>query len=578
MSIPIIVGFSQNNRVPGYYGETVYGAGAISAASIPLTLILVGTMGTGGTATPNQDIVPIPDANTADVAFLPGFELARMCYGALKFPGVTLFAAPVPEAGSAAAATQVITISGSWTATGQVTYRHNGVVYSAVVRSTDTIATACTSIAAQFNNNPRNPFTAAATATQVILTAKSKGARGNAFITFQDTSLAPSGFVSKISGSTWVASTAYTTTGPISFVVPVTANGYYYKCTTAGTTVASPEPTWPTTIGGTVTDGSVVWTCWGQILTGGATTMGGGVGTESVATLLAILGPLYFNRIVPAQNDATNLGLWLAQLTTQAGPTVGILGHLTTATNGSAAAANTLATGAGMNSQRMQLLNQVNGETAPWENAAWMGALRCTAEQIDPASAYDDVQVMTAVPQAMAADRPTNAILQVAINSGVTQIYTDPSGTKALICRSVTTHTLTGGVPDYRTLDTGDAYVPDFIRQDFGLYWSTVLKPNNPRSADDPPADKKELVAGILTPSAVESAATMKLRNYAKGILTSAATPVAATIAPIVIDVDDNLPDFGWDPVAKRIMGVIPCVPAPSTHQLGVSVRGVSSV
>lgn len=59
----------------------------------------------------------------------------------------------------------------------------------------------------------------------------------------------------KIRGK-WTGSTAVTTA---SYVVPTSANGRLYKCTTAGTT-GSTEPTWPTTNGGTVNDGTAVWT------------------------------------------------------------------------------------------------------------------------------------------------------------------------------------------------------------------------------------------------------------------------------------------------------------------------------
>ncbi len=52
-------------------------------------------------------------------------------------------------------------------------------------------------------------------------------------------------------------STAYTV-GQI--VKPTTDNGYFFRCTTAGTSAAGGDPTWNTTVGGTTTDGTVVWT------------------------------------------------------------------------------------------------------------------------------------------------------------------------------------------------------------------------------------------------------------------------------------------------------------------------------
>jgi len=55
----------------------------------------------------------------------------------------------------------------------------------------------------------------------------------------------------------WTASHTYAL-GDIA--IPTTNNGFWYECTTAGTS-GTTEPTWPTTEGLTVTDNTVVWTC-----------------------------------------------------------------------------------------------------------------------------------------------------------------------------------------------------------------------------------------------------------------------------------------------------------------------------
>lgn len=55
---------------------------------------------------------------------------------------------------------------------------------------------------------------------------------------------------------TWAVGTIYTSN---EYRVPTVANGYAYQVTVAGTSHATTQPTWPTTVGATVTDGTVTW-------------------------------------------------------------------------------------------------------------------------------------------------------------------------------------------------------------------------------------------------------------------------------------------------------------------------------
>lgn len=62
--------------------------------------------------------------------------------------------------------------------------------------------------------------------------------------------------------SAWVAATNYAIGNR---VIPTVVNGYYYEVTTdAGSSHATTEPTWPTTIGSTVVDQGITWTCAGE--------------------------------------------------------------------------------------------------------------------------------------------------------------------------------------------------------------------------------------------------------------------------------------------------------------------------
>lgn len=81
------------------------------------------------------------------------------------------------------------------------------------------------------------------------------------FAAMHDTSITPTVVPAQASASSRANTTAYTVG---QYVQPAAPNGYYYKCTTAGTSGSS-LPTYPTTIGDTVTDGTAVWTCAGKI-------------------------------------------------------------------------------------------------------------------------------------------------------------------------------------------------------------------------------------------------------------------------------------------------------------------------
>ena len=55
----------------------------------------------------------------------------------------------------------------------------------------------------------------------------------------------------------WAVATAYVVGDKVQ---PIGGNGFVYKCTSAGTSHATTEPTWPVvTIGTTVTDGTCIW-------------------------------------------------------------------------------------------------------------------------------------------------------------------------------------------------------------------------------------------------------------------------------------------------------------------------------
>lgn len=502
-----IVGFDSTIKIPGFFGETIYNAGPVTAGSLPVLLLLVGTMTSAGSATPNQDVKFITSAGDADAFFGPGCELAVQCYGALQFPGVTIWAAPVPEAGGAAAATATITITGTWNQPGTWSGRVDGVTVTANALSTDSVQSFAATVAGSINGNPHLGAVASVGGGPnyvVTLTRKSKGARGNQGALYQDVSLLPSGMGVAIAGGTAM-------TGP----------GVHFT---------------------------------------------GGSGTESVATLLSsVIQATPYDRIAHAQNDAVNGALWHTFLNNQAAPLTGLLEHSVLAVNGTYSAAVSLAQ-ATLNAERMQLLWQNDGETIPSFVAATFAAKRCATEQGDPDAAYDGFPLPGVAPQSQQADWPNSATLIGALNSGLTPITTSATR-QAVVVRSLTTHSQDqNGNPQYTTLDTSQAVVPDYARLTLRLYYSSEFQPNNPRVGPDPDPTQKKPPAGFATPSLWRQNATQKLQ-----LLEQASPPIllpGSTAAnPVVAE---------YNAAAQRLMSIAPVEPCPNDHQLGVSVRNVT--
>lgn len=575
MGAPVVIsGFSPSNRDPGAFGEVLYGVGGQTAASLPIALLVVG-LKTSGTVVPDVQVQKILSTADADNYAGPGSEGATMLYDAIKLggnAGVPIYYASPTPAGGATAATTNVKITGTATGAGSVTVRVGGVPVSQSIAIGDTGATVVANLAASISGygGARLPLLATNSTNYCVVTCRTSGVRGMQHVVFLDTTLLPAGLVATLY-TTWAITTAYVVGDQ---VLPPTANGFYYKCTTAGTTAGSP-PVFPTTIGTTVTDGTVTWTCWGNTATGNIPTtavfLGNSGGLETYTNLLATLTSASYGRIALAANDATSLAAWKSQVDSYFAAPNNFLQNVVFATNGTQAAAVSV-NQTTCNDVLFQGLWELNCETHPSRMAAGFAAVRALTEQANPNAAYNDFAITTIAPQSQQADWPSLPVRIACLNNGVAVCGSWLGDGFSRIARSITTKSLTSGNPDYSTLDTGQAVVPQFVLLDAKLYAQAVLFPQNPVAQDDPPAGQRQPPTGVLTPSRFASALMGRLNDFSQGILSGSSATVPPIVqAPLPGDVTAN-----WDPVAARIVAAENVRVMANNAQLGISVRQTS--
>lgn len=493
-----LTGYSDSDKVPGFYSERVFGAGPLNIRSIPLVMLCCGLKSSSGSITVDVDVVEITSTTEANTYAGQGSELGRMLNGAISEARGYRLMACSPTGGGGASAAVTVTYVGSASSSGYWYYYIGGTKISVAVTSGDTINTQATALAAAITKLPDLPVTASASLGVCTITLKHAGVRGNQWIIYQDktSTTAPGTTTSTLAGGSAVTS-------------GTNVNGIFFAS---------------------------------------------GTGTETMTAMLAVLREARYDRCAWAQNDATSLAAIATQCDAKAGPLEGRSEHNVVASNGTSAAAISLAQTT-LNNARFQFCHMFEAETHPAEIAAAMCAKRAATEQATPCSGYDGYEFVTVAPHRFNGQIPSRTTQQTQLDAGVSPIKTVNG--KASVVRAITTHCLNGSTPDYRTIDVSQSVVPDYMADVLRLRWVSFVA-QNPRVQDNPGENDPLPPAGVAYPDLWNSEIISVLRDEER--------------RGTICQVSDNLPESEFNDSAQRLMSRAPVVPTPINHAVGVLI------
>ena len=185
-----------------------------------------------------------------------------------------------------------------------------------------------------------------------------------------------------------------------------------------------------------------------------------------------------------------------------------------------------------------------------------MAALRSVTEGAQPNTNWDDVIITGAAPHVKTGDSPNAATQNAALNASVTPLVTKDG--KLRIARAITSRSLNGATPDYKTYDVADAVVSIRVRKEL-VSLGEDLRAKNPYSGPDVgvglPPDK------TFTPRFWKSKVMAQLLEW------------EGPAYNWLEQVEANPPQVVWDTAGKRVMSDVPTIAKTQFHSLGIIVR-----
>jgi phage tail sheath gpL-like len=465
-----LTGITGNYRTPGHYAEILYAQGPASAAAGERHVVFVMPKTSAGTWTANTLYGPIANEKEA----LDGGGAGSMIHrGIRKFMTLNkdarVYAVPyaASSGGSPAAATLILTIATTATASGVLNVWACGELCQAAITTGDTPTVVGDAIVASINGKTHLPITAANSTGTVTLTAKIVGAsQGN-------------GTVGRIRCYTTITSGIGTTS--------VFTNGNELGDDTAGADGTTTEP-------------------------------------ANFATALAVLDNVRKYYIVTSLNDATSLGSLKTHIVNKSAPKRGLRSVGISAYTHTLAAGQTIATT--LNYERISVPLAPVFQSSTEEIAAAIAAKRQEKEGVDIGHNFNGEKLDGIIGPYSVADwlAPGDNDVEDALLDGLTPLYTSDSGVR--ICQSVSTRSkdATGALDDSRAsrtvkISVTDGYVDTWLVR-AGLRYGQKKFKDDDRLANGKVNSNQKQIKNVVRPSMLRSLHTEILDEFdANGLI-----------------------------------------------------------